>query len=192
MTTLLEDRLAEALMHMKACGDCAEDAWNACEGGREALAALAEYDRARQQPAQPEICGRCGKPRSELCGDDFIPMPSPQPGVSSAAVDVVTEEMRMAGLEAANLCIRVQSAAGNIKMTSVSDVDCEAIYLAMRAATPRAEPQPAQGGEITQLMQFYDVDTIDALVLAQAQHIERLQSKLPPNDMPIRTHVREG
>ena len=23
-----------------------------------------------------EICGRCGKPRSELCGDDFIPMSS--------------------------------------------------------------------------------------------------------------------
>ena len=26
-----------------------------------------------------EICGRRGKPRSELCGDDFIPMPSATP-----------------------------------------------------------------------------------------------------------------
>lgn len=36
--------LYEALLHMKTCGACAEDNWNACEGGRRAEAALAKAE----------------------------------------------------------------------------------------------------------------------------------------------------
>lgn len=46
--------------------------------------------------------------------------------------------------------------------------------------------------EITKAMAFYNVDTLEALVLAQAHHIEKLQAKLPPSSERIRTHVREG
>jgi hypothetical protein len=34
--------------------------------------------------------------------------------------------------------------------------------------------------EIAQLKRFYSVETLQALVLAQAKHVERLQAKLPP------------
>jgi hypothetical protein len=33
---------------------------------------------------------------------------------------------------------------------------------------------------IAQLMRFYNVETMEQLVLAQDRHIERLQAKLPP------------
>jgi hypothetical protein len=44
----------------------------------------------------------------------------------------------------------------------------------------------------TQLMQFYSVTSVDALVEAQSRHIEKLQAKLaePPSFAPNR--VREG
>ncbi len=34
--------------------------------------------------------------------------------------------------------------------------------------------------EINELMEFYQVDTLEALIEAQAKHIEKLQSKLQP------------
>lgn len=43
-----------------------------------------------------------------------------------------------------------------------------------------------------QLMQFYSVTTLAALVDAQSRHVERLQAKLPKAPESIRTHVREG
>jgi hypothetical protein len=36
--------------------------------------------------------------------------------------------------------------------------------------------------EIEQLMRFYAVDTLEALVEAQATHVEKLQAKLPKAD----------
>lgn len=50
---------------------------------------------------------------------------------------------------------------------------------------PRAET-------IDRLMRFYDVTTLEALVLAQDQHIERLQAKLPPLRDEQPRPVREG
>lgn len=41
-----------------------------------------------------------------------------------------------------------------------------------------------------QLCAFYSVDTFPALVAAMERHIEKLQSKLPPNDMPALTKTR--
>lgn len=43
-----------------------------------------------------------------------------------------------------------------------------------------------------QLFKFYGVDTMEALVEAQAKHIERLQSQLPPTVKPAYARVREG
>ena len=34
--------LLAALYHMRSCGECAEDDWQVCEGGRAALAAIAK------------------------------------------------------------------------------------------------------------------------------------------------------
>lgn len=42
------------------------------------------------------------------------------------------------------------------------------------------------------LMKFYGVDNLSALVEAQHRHIEKLQAKLPRNDQPEFTRVREG
>ncbi|MES2973427.1 MAG: hypothetical protein V4757_07450 [Pseudomonadota bacterium] len=54
-----------------------------------------------------------------------------------------------------------------------------------------AAPHPA--GEVPgQLHRFYGVSTDAALIEAQAAHIEKLQAKLPRNDMPAFTRVREG
>ena len=46
--------------------------------------------------------------------------------------------------------------------------------------------------QIDVLLKFYAVDTLEALVEAQARHIEKLQAKLPPlrDEQPGR--VREG
>lgn len=43
-----------------------------------------------------------------------------------------------------------------------------------------------------QLFKFYSVDTLEALVEAQASHIERLQSQLPPTIKPTYARAREG
>jgi hypothetical protein len=39
--------------------------------------------------------------------------------------------------------------------------------------------------EIEQLMRFYAVDTLEALVEAQASHVEKLQAKLPKADSGV-------
>lgn len=44
--------------------------------------------------------------------------------------------------------------------------------------------------DIAQLMKFYSVDSIEELVKMQAHHVERLQEKLPKNDMVAVQHVR--
>lgn len=47
-------------------------------------------------------------------------------------------------------------------------------------------------GAHAQLMKFYAVTTLDALVEAQAHHIEKLQAKLPPTPSFAPQRVREG
>lgn len=44
--------------------------------------------------------------------------------------------------------------------------------------------------EIESFMTFYSVSTLQELVLIQARHIERLQEKIPPTQMPITTKTR--
>lgn len=47
--------------------------------------------------------------------------------------------------------------------------------------------------DMSRLMSFYDVATLQELVLAQNRHIEKLQSKLPPEGNNMRPErVREG
>lgn len=48
------------------------------------------------------------------------------------------------------------------------------------------------GIEAEKLMDFYQVDSIGKLIHAQSKHIERLQARLPKDDQPILTTVREG
>jgi hypothetical protein len=50
-TALLEShaRLLEALCHMRMCGRCAEDSWNACDGGRDANDAIAAAEKLAVQ-----------------------------------------------------------------------------------------------------------------------------------------------
>lgn len=43
-----------------------------------------------------------------------------------------------------------------------------------------------------QLMKFYAVDSVDALIEAQAGHIERLQEKLKPTENKFPRTPREG
>ena len=63
-------------------------------------------------------------------------------------------------------------------------------YLTRRAVTVEEAMTREQ---IEQLMKFYAVDTLEALVEAQARHIEKLQAKLPPNDISARPiSVRKG
>lgn len=73
-----------------------------------------------------------------------------------------------------------------------------------KLSAQQAKPQPddhfpdagemigAQDEPNTDLMSFYGVDSLAGLVKAQARHIEKLQSKLPNNDMPSFSRVREG
>lgn len=58
------------------------------------------------------------------------------------------------------------------------------------SATTPAPAQPST--EHADLMKFYGVDTMSALAEAQHLHIEKLQAKLPRNDQPAFTRVREG
>lgn len=54
------------------------------------------------------------------------------------------------------------------------------------------EAPPTGAPEIDELMKFYGVESVEALVSAQARHIEKLQAKLPPlRDEHPRT-PREG
>lgn len=46
--------------------------------------------------------------------------------------------------------------------------------------------------EVAQMMKFYNVKTKDELIKMQAHHIERLQAKLPQDNQPAFTRVREG
>ena len=58
--------------------------------------------------------------------------------------------------------------------------------------TVAALQQAQQPSEHTDLRAFYSVQTDAELIAAQARHIERLQAKLPSNDQPAFTRVREG
>lgn len=60
-----------------------------------------------------------------------------------------------------------------------------------RLATPPAAT-PAAPGEVTALMKFYGVDSVEALIAAQSHHIEKLQSKLPPVPSLASQRIREG
>jgi hypothetical protein len=55
------------------------------------------------------------------------------------------------------------------------------------APSPQAQAQPDPV-----LCKFYQVDSFPALVAAMEHHIERLQAKLPKDNQPAFTHVREG
>jgi hypothetical protein len=61
--------------------------------------------------------------------------------------------------------------------------------LATLAAAPPQTPQVAMHAD---LMRFYAVDSIDALIAAQVGHIEKLQSKLQPAPSFAPQRVREG
>jgi hypothetical protein len=39
--------------------------------------------------------------------------------------------------------------------------------------------------EIDQLLRFYSVDTLEGLVEAQAQHVEKLQAKIPSDNIQM-------
>lgn len=52
--------------------------------------------------------------------------------------------------------------------------------------------QPKAGTDHSQLMKFYGVDSVDALVAAQADHITKLQDRLPRNTAFTVQRVREG
>lgn len=54
--------------------------------------------------------------------------------------------------------------------------------------------QTAESGEApdAQLCEFYQVSTFSDLVATMERHIEKLQAKLPRNDQPAFTRVREG
>lgn len=51
---------------------------------------------------------------------------------------------------------------------------------------------PAARKNIAQLLRFYSVKTLQELVLEQASHIEKLQAKVPRDNQPAFTRVREG
>jgi len=53
------------------------------------------------------------------------------------------------------------------------------------------EEAPAAGAH-ADLMRFYKVDSADALIAAQADHIEKLQSKLQPAPSLAPQRIREG
>jgi len=70
---------------------------------------------------------------------------------------------------------------------------------ALRRAMDYCGPSPTEASKpvqaeapISDLMKFYSVDNLSALVEAQARHIEKLQAKLPRNDQPAFTRIREG
>lgn len=45
--------LLVALRHMKVCGACAEDSWETCQGGRDALEAMAKAEGAVKRTEEP-------------------------------------------------------------------------------------------------------------------------------------------
>lgn len=64
----------------------------------------------------------------------------------------------------------------------------------MRRLRPTLSGQTAESGEApdAQLCEFYQVSTFSDLVATMERHIEKLQAKLPRNDQPAFTRVREG
>jgi hypothetical protein len=74
---LQNGELVAALQHMKSCGVCAEDSWETCEGGREALAALVKAnvtEKSLDVIAMPCGCdsngGKCQSHKPRERGDD--------------------------------------------------------------------------------------------------------------------------
>lgn len=64
---------------------------------------------------------------------------------------------------------------------------------ASREESPAASLQSLGGDAgVSELMSFYGVDSADALIAAQAEHIEKLQSKLQPAPSFAPQRVREG
>lgn len=69
----------------------------------------------------------------------------------------------------------------------------------LSAANARAEKAEAQleaevalTAEQTIIAKFYGVGTKDEIIAAQDKHIERLQERILPRDVRVRTQVREG
>lgn len=63
---------------------------------------------------------------------------------------------------------------------------------AITAALSNPAPVAAPGESHAQLMKFYSVESVDALITAQADHIEKLQARLPRNTAFTVQRVREG
>lgn len=128
MTTLLEDRLALAVRrYMPSQIEFPEDYW------REARDALAEYDRARQQPAQEST--QTGV--SSAAGDDRVLMPRALTAENGAKAAMIGEFTTVyAFSNDVNVPVTVS-------WTTIKEIYAKAVEI---FATPRAEPQPAQGG----------------------------------------------
>ena len=62
---------------------------------------------------------------------------------------------------------------------------------AIQAALTR-EQREGDESKHADAMRFYGVDSLDALIEAQSEHVERLQEKLPRDNQPAFTRVREG
>jgi hypothetical protein len=65
-------------------------------------------------------------------------------------------------------------------------------YLSCVSAPSEGHPPAVVAQPAADLMRFYGVDSTDALISAQAQHIEKLQSKLQPAPSFAPQRVREG
>ena len=64
-------------------------------------------------------------------------------------------------------------------------------WRAWQAALTR-EQREGDESKHADAMRFYGVDSLDALIEAQSEHVERLQEKLPRDNQPAFTRVREG
>lgn len=94
--------------------------------------------------------------------------------------ELVTQEMVDAAFHA-----MYADGARNIKWTALSK--------GIEAALKARKPEPGQpAADHQQLMQFYNVSTVDELIAAQSHHIEKLQAKLPATPLLRPTSVREG
>lgn len=68
----------------------------------------------------------------------------------------------------------------------------EAEILDLRAALAAPGAAIAAREQHSDLMRFYSVDSVDALIAAQTHHIEKLQSKLQPVPSLASQRIREG
>ena len=73
------------------------------------------------------------------------------------------------------------------------------LFAVPKATAHQHTAQPAGSKEVVAypepiptLLKFYNVVTLDALVVAQSWHIEKLQEKLQPDSQPAYTNVPEG